>query len=109
MLAFDARPIYSVVSMERSFILGVIRLEKRLFVSMLSLKAAGHKLPTELFELVEDHLWDHYWTNTTAKRWERLDKIWRERHQGLLWEKFMTKSALDAWSKLAVSSPSTHP
>lgn len=103
MLVVETRPIFSVTATERSFVLGVIRLEKRVFAATLAQKAAGGRLPAELLALVEEDLFEHYWTRTTAKSWERMDAHWRNRHPGLYWERFMTGSALRTWCKLAVS------
>ena len=103
MLVVETRPVYSVAATERSFVLGVIRLEKRTFARMLVGRTAGRRLPTELAALVEDHLFEHYWAQTTAKSWDRTDALWRERHPALYWERYMTEDAVRTWCKLAVS------
>lgn len=68
---------------------------------MLATKTTGHALPTELIEIVVEHLHEHYWTSTN-KSWERTDALWREGHPGLYWERYMTEDTLRAWCKLAV-------
>ncbi|KAL1627641.1 hypothetical protein SLS56_006262 [Neofusicoccum ribis] len=103
MLVVETRPVYSVAATERSFVLGVIRLEKRTFARMLVGRAAGCRLPTELAALIEDRLFEHYWAQTTAKSWDRTDALWRERHPALYWERYMTEDAVRTWCKLAES------
>lgn len=102
MLVTDTHPIYSVTATEHSFVLGVIKLEKRSFVQMLATKTTGHALPAELIEIVVEHLHEHYWTSTN-KSWERTDALWREGHPGLYWERYMTEDTLRTWCKLAES------
>ncbi|KAH7061454.1 hypothetical protein B0J12DRAFT_725021 [Macrophomina phaseolina] len=100
MLIVETQPIFSVTATEKSFVLGVLRLQKRGFVQMLVRKTIGHLLPTDLTVIIEDDLFENYWART-AKTWERTDGLWKEGHPGLYWERYMTEDALRAWCKLA--------
>ncbi|EKG21929.1 hypothetical protein MPH_00849 [Macrophomina phaseolina MS6] len=103
MLIVETQPIFSVTATEKSFVLGVLRLQKRGFVQMLVRKTIGHLLPTDLTVIIEDDLFKNYWART-VKTWERTDGLWKEGHPGLYWERYMTEDALRAWCKLAVRS-----